>query len=68
MSNFRMTSDPTNAAKFADSEELGEAVQFARDHRAANFLSMIERSLESAAGTFRVLLPTFCGDLWVARN
>ena len=67
MNDYRMTSDPTAAATFAEGQERDQAMRFARDYKTANLYSMPERVQDSAYGTGLVHLPTFSGDLWVAK-
>ena len=68
MSDLRMTSDPYAASSFAEGEERDQAMRFARDYKNANFHSMPERVQDSAYGKDLVHLPTFAGDLWVAKG
>ena len=68
MSSLRMTSDPYAATSFAEGEERDQAMRFARDYKIANYRGGRERVQDSAYGTGLVHLPTFSGDLWVARG
>jgi hypothetical protein len=67
MNEFRMTSDPTAATSFATRQERIEALRFARDYKTANLHSMPERVQYQSQERGFVYLPTFLGDLWVAR-
>ena len=68
MNDYRMTSDPTAAATFAEGQERDLAMAFARDYKTANLHDMPERVQGSTYGIGLVHLPTFMGDLWVAKN
>ena len=69
MTKFRMTSCPISAASFTDERERQAATKFAQDYKAANYLSLNVNSRQADAyGEDRVHLPTFMGDLWVARG
>ena len=69
MTKFRMTSCPISAASFTDERERQAATKFAQDHKAANYLSLnVNARQADAYGEDRVHLPTFMGDLWVARG
>ena len=65
MAKFRMTSCPYTASSFPNGDEREAAMEFAKAHRAANFISQDPRIECSAYGSDRVHLPTFAGDLWV---
>jgi hypothetical protein len=68
MKTLRMTSDPTAATIFAVGDGLDQAMKFAEDYQHANFHTMPMKWQRSADATGVVHLPTFCGDLWVAKN
>ena len=68
MTELRMTSDPTAATSFAAGEDQDQATKFAAKYRNANFHTLPVNWKPSADATGVVHLPTFCGDLWVAKD
>ncbi len=63
---FRMTSDPHAATSFNDEAERLEAVKFAKNYKASNYVTHdVNPRQRDLYGANRVHLPTFAGDLWV---